>query len=248
MDVIASKYQASVFSELSELKPETELIQKLFNDVVFWNVFPTLVKELSINIEGNININNSITRVPGVVDRIQFISSDSTKKIVILTNRINIEVVNPQAQYKLDLFLMDVKTLIGKILKVINKKISRVALVSSYFNPNNSDFFEKDNPMFSNKTLNLDNFVLNPMDWNLRYSYAKPVSFNDKNDLLNLIVAIGKGMANPSQTITHRCELNIDINTSAKNNMQRFDAEDVNDLYAEMYKINEQIKSNYLIK
>lgn len=244
MEILSSKFQASVFCDLASVKPETHLIQALFTQLVTWNVFPNIVKELSINITPNLS--NSVDKIPTTVDRMQFISSDKARRINLLTNRIDIELFNPNPAYKIENFHADVVQIAVNILRILDKKAIRLSLVSSYFNQDNHNFFSFNDSIFSGQTIEIAGQSLTPTDWNQRFTYSKNISLRDKQEKINLNVFFGKSANTAVQLqngrLSGRFELTFDINT----NQRTFDDEDIGIFYQEATKINEELKRNII--
>lgn len=245
MDIIANKYQSSIFCDLSNLKPDTKLIQTLFSKLVEWDVFPSIVKELNIQVTPNSA--NSIQKTPMAVDRIQFISTDRQKRVTLFGNRIDIEIFNPNSfkSYTIDQFVSDSIKLSSYILNIIEKLSNRISFITNYTNSGSAN----DIASF-NSNITIGGETLTPFSWNQRITYKKPIIFNDKQELLNLNALFGKNVSNPQQLIqgfaAERFELILDINTPLEKNESRFGVKDISSFYYEANKLNEELKSNIL--
>ena len=246
MDVSPSKYQLSIFCDLSKIKPETQLIQSLFLGVVHWNVFPNIVKEINMELSQNVNNPNSLNRIPITVDRMQFISSDRKKKINLLTTRIDIEVLNPISidNYTLDQFHEDSIKILSSILDILKIDSNRLGLVTTYYNPANPKLSK-----LQDTSIDMDGQTLYPTEWNQQFTYNKMIKLNKSTEQLNMTAIFGKSglnLQNFAGVTSDRFELNFDVNTTALNTSYRFKVDDVTLFYHEAFKLVEEFKQKIL--
>lgn len=235
MDVLPLRYQATIFTNSDDLKPEPNLVQAFFTEFIKWEVFPNVFKERTININP-LNTNGAIKPIEVINDRLQFISSNQSKKISFLSKRIDIEynLVGNNAIGEIEDFCKQVLHILEVVNKHSPKKSNRISLVTSYYCPNSTaDYMNKCyQALFSSSNLPLDNS--DPVDWSHRVTHRQTHGIADKQERINYITTFGRGLKNPYvvQGVTvDRLEFHFDINTFQNNTDYRFNIKDLGQFY-----------------
>lgn len=235
MDVLPLRYQATIFTNSDDLKPEPNLVQAFFTEFIKWEVFPNVFKERTININA-LNPNGAIKPVEEINDRLQFISSNQSKKISFLSKRIDIEsnLVGTNSIGEIEDFCNQVLQILDVVNNHSPKRANRISLVTSYYCPNSSSDYMNQcyQALFSSSKLPLNNS--DPVDWTHRVTHRQTHALSDKQERLNYITTFGRGLKNPYSAqgvIVDRLEFHFDINTFQNNTEYRFNIKELKQFY-----------------
>ena len=217
------KYQASIFGDVSDIKPtpdNTKTLIDLFSDKRF---IPNSFQELGAS---------------GVKIRLSFMSLNQEWIVTFPSNRIDIErhAIEPQGKNlgELSDFCSEVSNLFERVTKEFKKKANRIALVTNFL------LEEMTEETLSNVYLKLFHppkfYEENPpFEWNWRTVSRKPIDLDGRNETLNVITTINRvqgelPMRNETQ-LFDRVQLSFDINTTPENKEYRFEPQHIATFY-----------------
>jgi hypothetical protein len=220
---IKAKYQASIFANAIELKPNPDNITTLIELFRDKELIPSTFHEL-----------NMISPTPE--PRIQLASSNGQWVISFGTNRIFIDKnpIDPKGENlgSLNEFALEAGDFFNKILGKYKMKSNRLSLVTHYL------LKEMTLPTLSDSYLKLFkpfNFYGEhlPFEWDWRSATKMPIVVSEMSDVLNVITSIKRivgQLSTPDSVIPFdRLQLMFDINTVQENGEYRFELLHVQD-------------------
>lgn len=231
---IRLKYQASVFGDMSEIKPtpeNTKILIDLFSDK---ELMPSSFHEASAS---------------GLRPRLAFESTNGEWNIRLATRRIDIEKrafeTHGEGIGELKGFCGEAASLFEKITDEFNKKkVSRIALVTNflledmplsalsdvYLRLFNTTEFYKENP---------------PFEWHWQAASKKPITLESLNENLNVLTTIkreqGEFQVGGEVKPFDRVQLSLDINTSPENKEHRFEPLHISDFYRQAIELHDEL-------
>jgi len=226
MEILPFKYQATLFCNNSDIRPDAKLVQSLFNGLLQWEIFPNVTKELTVTMNG-LNATK-----PEQIDRLQFISSDKFRRINFLGNRIDFELFIPTRDQviRVEDFVETTKQQFSIISEILEKKYNRLSLVSLYYSPNKStDFFDKIYSSVFNNPIHIGENKSTPTEWNTRSNYSGIFQVGPLQERMNYNITFGRKIQQNNGYLSNedRLEVMFDLNTHQNNTAYRFSKKDV---------------------
>lgn len=210
------KYQASIFVNATDIKPEPDTIKLLIDVFKDKSLIPGTFQEL---------------RPPNPVQtRLQFSSQNNEWAVMFASHRIDIE-KNPTDSKGSNLgdlseFCSDATSLFERLITTYKKRANRLALITNFFLDEMSEerFREIYRKLFTPPRFYIDN---SPFEWNWRSVSKIPANLQELDESFHVITSInrvrghlGKGL---DMTPFNRLQLSYDINVSPDNPENRFE-------------------------
>ncbi|MBQ7560976.1 MAG: hypothetical protein IJS99_03945 [Synergistaceae bacterium] len=222
--LLDKSYKVSAFGDFSDIDPTQENMEYMLEQFGKRGLLPSIFQEI-------VTPNN---RLPLPVQRIALISNDSTKQVVIASNRVDfILQVNSDKKLsdeEITKINQESKNIFADLFNKFNKKSNRLALNTESF------IVELDNEELKNfmsqfkNPVSIYNGILD--EWNIRMMIRQECRIRDKAENANIITEISRGefLKKVEESIKNSTGFSVfnDINTVVSN-QKRFDAEDLYD-------------------
>jgi hypothetical protein len=235
----AVKYQALIFGDYQDIKPEPTTIQKLFNDLIKFNLVP-----------GTTNNEFDISRGQ-MISSLKFSTIDNQLIISFKNNFIQVEMykINTKPLPTLEDFSNLVKQIFSEIEKIYPRLSNRMSFLTNYINENLSNtnkdsLYER---IFSDTASLIPTL---PYEWTHRVISRFERMINKSREMLNHVVTLNRGYTNFNPNVINivqntgklnRIEITLDINSIPENRGLRFSNADFTFFLTEVVKWNNEI-------
>jgi hypothetical protein len=242
MSTINLRFQVSLFGNFDEIIPDGENMKFFIDEFSDKGMIPNQYQELTFNIDLK-----SKQPVPAKANqRISLTDSEkkwnikfNTNRIDIIFNNSNIGVIEIIPKEK---FLLEVIDFLTRINKRFSQKYKRIGFVSQYLIEDieiakSSKIFVNTIDYFKEKSV---------IEWNSNIVTREKLTYQNEIDELVNINSDARWM-NARMTINSKLSpfkgvlLNFDVNTIPENNNYRFDADNIQSILNELFKIENNI-------
>lgn len=248
MNIKTVSLQFSVFGDFQEISATPEIINMLTE--LFRGFREPL---LPVSIQQTTELNNKSdgpsSKKDGFMSLI-FFNSQKNFSIQFNSSRIDLEKIiqienSSSEDNEIDLFKEDTMFVLKKVLTQYKKKCNRLAIVRKSITKEMSD--EKINSIF-NRIFQLPNELTSheKRHWNFSVTNRFEFKFSTCNEKINSIITFARSMKEPIDLDLdkNRFALILDVNTIPENKEHRFDIEDINFFFDDVFKFqNNQIST-----
>ena len=215
-------YKVSAFGDFTDIEPTPENMLFMVNSFKDYNMIPSIFQEM------NMSITPQQIPVSVPLQRLSIVSSDSTEKILISSNRLDYEILSFD-QKKLTKINEDNERILNSFKIIFNyykKSSNRLALNTGSYIVNIDDRITK--KFLSNFSNPIEFYKKDILDeWGTRLMIKDDISICGKSEKLNVITNINKAKIINQETnmISDGFQIDIDINTIGENSILRFNAD-----------------------
>lgn len=220
MYTLKIRYLASVFLDAESLAPDPERISGFLEALNDEELLPVPALE---------KVGDSEVR------RIAFSSTDTALRLVIGTNRINMSLhptlPDGENMGELSEFLEHAAQKLGAVLGFLGRRVHRIATAQEGILP---DMKKKDLERVGKRVLSLPPSLSNdpPFEWDWRIASGVDREFGGVKEVTNAVITLKRlagswGAGGEIEREFNSIRMDLDLNTSAKNTVDRFTPEHV---------------------